>query len=63
VNGTSQKLKPAELLKASTTANPISDNYIQDRKEEKKAGKVASSLIRNAKMIRAKIQGRSYTIG
>ena len=37
---TSRKLKPAELLKASTTANPISDKYIQDKKEEKKAGKV-----------------------
>ena len=50
VNGTSRKLKPAELLKASTTANPISDKYIQDKKEEKKAGKVVSSLVRNAKM-------------
>ena len=50
VNGTSRKLKPAELLKASTTANPISDKYIQDKKEEKKAGKVISSLVRNAKM-------------
>jgi hypothetical protein len=38
-----------ELLKASTTANPISDKYIQDKKEEKKAGKVISSLVRNAK--------------
>jgi hypothetical protein len=50
VNGTSRKLKPAELLKASTTANPITDKYIQDKKEEKKAGKVVSSLVRNAKM-------------
>ncbi len=48
-NGTSRKLKPAELLKASTRANPISDKYIQDRKEERKAGKVVSSLVRNAK--------------
>ena len=50
VNGTNRKLKPAELLKASTTSNPISEKYIQDKKEEKKAGKVISSLVRNAKM-------------
>ena len=50
MNGTSRKLKPAELLKASTTSNPISEKYIQDKKEEKKAGKVISSLVRNAKM-------------
>ena len=50
MNGTSWKSKPAELLKASTTANPISEKYIQDKKEEKKAGKVVSSLVRNAKM-------------
>ena len=50
VNGTSRKLKPAELLKTTTTANPISEKYIQDKKEEKKKGKVISSLVRNAKM-------------
>ena len=50
VNGTNRKLKPAELLKATTTANPIAEKYIQDKKEEKKAGKVISSLVRNAKM-------------
>ncbi len=50
VNGTSRKLKPAELLKASTTANPIAEKYIQEKKEEKKKGKVINSLIRNAKM-------------
>ena len=50
VNGTSRKLKPSELLKANTTANPISDKYIQEKKEEKKAGKVVNSLVRNAKM-------------
>jgi hypothetical protein len=36
VNGTSTKLKPAELLKTSTTANPITEQYIQDKKGEKK---------------------------
>ena len=50
VNGTSRKLKPAELLKANTTSNPIADKYIQDKKEEKKAGKVVNSLVRNARM-------------
>ncbi len=50
MNGTSRKLKPAELLKTSTTANPISEKYIQDKKEEKKKGKIINSLVRNAKM-------------
>ena len=44
------KLKPAELLKTDTTANPISEKYIQDKKDEKKKGKIISSLVRNAKM-------------
>ncbi len=50
MDGNSRKLKPAELLKTTTTANPISEKYIQDKKEEKKKGKVISSLVRNAKM-------------
>ena len=50
VNGTSRKLKPAELLKTTTTANPISEKYIQEKKEEKKKGKAINSLVRNAKM-------------
>ena len=50
MNGTSRKLKPAELIKTTTTANPISDKYIQDKKEEKKKGKAISSLVRNARM-------------
>ena len=50
VNGTSRKLKPAELLKTTTTSNPISEKYIQEKKEEKKKGKVINSLVRNAKM-------------
>ncbi len=33
VNGTSRKLKPAVLLKASTTANPIADKCIQGCKQ------------------------------
>ncbi len=37
VNGTSRNFKPAELLKTSTVwiANPITDKYIEDKKEEK----------------------------
>ncbi len=50
MNGTSTKLKPAELLKTTTTANPISEKYIQDKQEDKKKGNVISSLVRNAKM-------------
>ncbi len=50
VNGNSRKLKPAELFKTTTTANPIYEKYIQDKKEERKAGKVINSLVRNAKM-------------
>jgi hypothetical protein len=62
VNGTSRKLKPAELLKASTTANPISEKYIQDKKEEKKAGKVINSLVRNAKMTPAEAKTAVATV-
>ena len=62
VNGTSRKLKPAELLKASTTSNPISDKYIQDKKDEKKAGKVVNSLVRNAKMTPAEAKAAVATV-
>ena len=51
VKGTSEKLKPAELLKINTTANPISDKHIHDMREEKRTGKVINSQVRNqAKM-------------
>ncbi len=46
MNGASRKLKPAELLKAST----IAEKHIQNKKEEKKAGKVINCLARNAKL-------------
>jgi hypothetical protein len=62
VNGTSRKLKPAELLKTSITANPISEKYIQDKKEEKKAGKVINSLVRNAKMTPAEAKTAVATV-
>ena len=50
VNGTSRKLKPAELLKVNSVSNPISDKYIQEKKADKKAGKVINSLVRTSKM-------------
>ncbi len=62
MNGTSRKLEPAELLKASTTANPISDKYIQDKMAEKKAGKVVNSLVRNAKMTPAEAKAAVATV-
>ena len=40
MNGTSRKLKPSELLKANTTANPISDKYIQEKKVKRIIKKV-----------------------
>ena len=62
VNGTNRKLKPAELLKTDTTANPISEKYIQDKKDEKKKGKVISSLVRNAKMTPAEAKAAVATV-
>ena len=44
VNGTSRKLKPAELLKTTTVSNPIKEKYVQEKKEKKKKGKVINSL-------------------
>ena len=52
VNGTSRKLKPSELLKTTSTANPISEKYIEAKKQEKKAGKDVNKLMRNDKMTR-----------
>ncbi len=48
-SGASRKLKPSEHIKTNTISNPISDKYIQDKKEEEKAGKVIFSQVRNAK--------------
>ena len=62
MNGTSRKLKPSELLKASTTANPISEKYVQEKKEEKKKGKVINSLVRNAKMTPAEAKAAVATV-
>ena len=43
-------LKPAELLEVNSVSNPISDKYIQEKKADKKAGKVINSLVRTSKM-------------
>jgi hypothetical protein len=50
LEGTTRKLKPGELLKVNSVSNPISDKYIQEKKADKKAGKVISSLVRNDRM-------------
>jgi hypothetical protein len=50
LNDTTRKFKPSELLKVNSVSNPISQAYIEAKKEDKKAGKVVSSLVRNAKM-------------
>ena len=51
LEGTTRKFKPSELLKITgTVSNPVSKAYIEAKKEDKKAGKVISSLVRNAKM-------------
>ena len=47
VNGTSRKLKPAELLKANTVSNPISQAYIGRTIKSKEKSKITSKLIRN----------------
>jgi hypothetical protein len=49
VNGTSRKLMPAELLRQTPQQAPY-QRYIQEKKAEKKKGKVINSLVRNAKM-------------
>jgi hypothetical protein len=51
LSDTTRKFKPSELLKINgTVSNPVSKAYIEAKKEDKKAGKVVSSLVRNARM-------------
>ena len=46
LEGTTRKSKPSELLKITgTVSNPVSKAYIEAKKEDKKAGKVVSSLL------------------
>ena len=47
LEGTSRKLKPGELVKVNSVSNPISEKYIQEKKADKKAGKIVNSLVRN----------------
>ena len=46
----------------TTTSNPISEKFIQDKKEEKKAGKIISSLVRNAKMTPAEAKATALSV-
>jgi hypothetical protein len=50
VNGTSTKLKPAELLKANTVSNHISQAYIDRTIKSKENAKITNKLIRNEDM-------------
>jgi len=45
-----RQFKPSELLKINKVDNPISKQYIDEEKEDKKKGKIINSLITNAKM-------------
>ena len=47
MNGTSRKLKPAELLEANTVSNPISQAYIDRTIKSKEKAKITNKLIRN----------------
>ena len=44
------KVKPSELLKSSVVDNPLTNAFIKAKSDDKKAGKVINSLIKNAKM-------------
>jgi hypothetical protein len=46
VNGTSRKLKPAELLKVDKVSNPISQAYIDRTIKSKENSKITNKLIR-----------------
>jgi len=45
-----RKLKPSELLKADTVANPIAQAYIDNKIKSKEKAKVTNKLIRNEQM-------------
>ncbi len=46
MNGTSRKLKPAELLKVDKVSNPISQAYIDRTIKSKENSKITNKLIR-----------------
>ena len=50
MNGTSRKLKPAELLRADSVSNPIAQSYIDNKIKSKKNAKITNKLIRNEEM-------------
>ena len=45
-----RKLKPSELLKADTVANPIKQSYIDNKIKSKEKAKITNKLITNEKM-------------
>jgi hypothetical protein len=50
VKDTKRKLKPSELLKADTVANPMLQSYIDNKLKSKEKSKVTNKLIRNEQM-------------
>jgi hypothetical protein len=50
VKDTKRKLKPSELLKADTVANPMLQSYIDNKIKSKEKAKVTNKLIRNEQM-------------
>ena len=50
VKDTKRKLKPSELLKADTVANPMLQSYIDNKIKTKEKAKVTNKLIRNEQM-------------
>ena len=46
----------------NSTANPISDNYIEAKKQEKKVGEDVNKLMRSEKMTRDEAKGAVQTL-
>jgi hypothetical protein len=44
------RIENQQLIKVKSASNPIFDKHIQEKKPDKKAGKVLSSLVRNDRM-------------
>ncbi len=50
IKGKKRKLKPSELLKATTVSNPISRAYLDRTIKSKENSKITNKLKRNEKM-------------
>ncbi len=61
-NKLQQKFKPAELLKINKVDKPISKEYIEAVKADKKKGKIINSLVRNSKMTPAEAKQAVLTM-